>query len=84
MDVIEVLDQVRELLQRQGRLSYRLLKKQFALDEEGLEDLKYELVDIQELAVDKDGKMLVLCPGRPFDKLGCTDGANGHARLNRD
>ena len=59
MDVIEVLDQVRELLQRQGRLSYRLLKKQFALDEEGLEDLKYEFVDIQELAVDKDGKMLV-------------------------
>ena len=59
MDLLEVLEQVRAQLQKQGRLSYRLLKKQFALDDEGLEDLKYELVDIQELAVDKDGKMLI-------------------------
>ncbi|MBI3757793.1 MAG: adenylate/guanylate cyclase domain-containing protein, partial [Deltaproteobacteria bacterium] len=32
---------------------------QFQLDEEQLELLKEELIDIQELAVDKDGKMLV-------------------------
>jgi hypothetical protein len=59
MDIIEVVAQVRELLQQQGRLSYRILKRQFALDDEALEDLKFELIDIQEVAVDKDGKMLV-------------------------
>src|SRR5262245_8238918 len=59
MAIIEVVAQVRELLQQHGRLSYRILKRQFALDDDALEDLKFELIDIQELAVDKDGKMLV-------------------------
>lgn len=58
MDIIEVLSQVRSLLQQEGRLSYRILQRQFALDEEALDDLKYELIEVQELAVDKDGKML--------------------------
>ena len=59
MDIIEVVGQVRELLQQQGRLSYRIVRRQFALDDEALEDLKFELIDVQEMAVDKDGKMLV-------------------------
>src|SRR5262245_24085023 len=59
MDMLAVLTQVREALRQQGRLSYRLLQRQFALDETALEDLKFELIDIQEVAVDKDGKMLV-------------------------
>src|SRR5262249_5655437 len=59
MDIIEVVAQVRALLQQQGRLSYRILQRQFALDDATLEDLKFELIDIQEVAVDKDGKMLV-------------------------
>src|SRR5262245_53759705 len=59
MDIIKVVGQVRELLQQQGRLSYRIVRRQFALDEAALEDLKFELIDIQEVAVDKDGKMLV-------------------------
>ena len=44
MDFLEVLEQVRELLQQKGRVSYRLLKRQFVLDEEALEDLKEELL----------------------------------------
>ena len=40
MDILEVLDQVRELLQQKGRVTYRILKRQFALDDESLEDLK--------------------------------------------
>jgi hypothetical protein len=36
----EVLAQVQELLQREKRLSYRGLKRRFALDDEYLEDLK--------------------------------------------
>jgi hypothetical protein len=47
------------LLHRQGRVSYRALKRQFHLDDAYLEDLKEELLTIQELAVEKDGKMLV-------------------------
>ena len=59
MDILSVLDQVRSLLQQEGRLSYRILKRQFALDDEALDDLKYELIEVQELAIDKDGKVLV-------------------------
>ncbi|HEX9870286.1 MAG TPA: hypothetical protein VGC99_17165 [Candidatus Tectomicrobia bacterium] len=59
MTFYEVLEQVVALLQRHGRLSYRALKRQFQLDDAYLEDLKAELVDIQRVAVDWDGTMLV-------------------------
>ena len=55
----EVLNQALAMLQRQGRLSYRALKRQFGLDDEYLEDLKAEIIDIDQLAVDQDGTMLV-------------------------
>jgi class 3 adenylate cyclase/predicted ATPase len=59
MSFIEVIDQVIELLRNRERISYRVLKREFGLDDEQLEDLKEELIDVQELAADKDGKMLV-------------------------
>jgi class 3 adenylate cyclase/predicted ATPase len=59
MTFYEVLDQVVALLQRQQRVSYRALKRQFALDDAYVEDLKAELIEVKELAVDQDGKMLV-------------------------
>ncbi len=59
MDFYAVLDQVMALLRQRGRASYRALKVQFQLDDEQLAALKEELIDIQEVAVDKDGKMLV-------------------------
>src|SRR5262245_824527 len=59
MDFYAVLDQVATLLRQRGRASYRALKVQFQLDDEQLAALKEELIDIQEVAVDKDGKMLV-------------------------
>ena len=43
MTFYEVLEQVIALLQRHGRVSYRALKRQFALDDELLADLKAEL-----------------------------------------
>src|SRR5262249_11314444 len=43
MDFYAVLDQIVDLLSRRGRLSYRALKRQFALDDELLADLKTEL-----------------------------------------
>ena len=55
----EVLAQVIDWLQQDTRVSYRALKRQFALDDAFLEDLKYELTEVQQLAVDHGGTMLV-------------------------
>ena len=55
----EVLAGVIDLLQRQGRVSYWALKRQFNLRDDDLEDLKVEIVEMKGLAVDHDGKMLV-------------------------
>jgi hypothetical protein len=54
----DVLDQAIAMLQRRGRVTYRTLKRQFSLDDEALEDLKEELIEAEQLAVDQDGKML--------------------------
>src|SRR6266704_5998341 len=62
----EVLDQVLEMLQRRGRVSYRALKRQFDLDDAYLADLKAEIVEVHHLAVDQDGKMLVWTGGMAF------------------
>src|ERR1043165_9489379 len=55
----EVLQQIQELLQREGRISYRGLKRRFDLDDEYLEDLKAELIKAKRLAIDEDGEVLV-------------------------
>jgi predicted ATPase/class 3 adenylate cyclase len=55
----EVVDQASAMLQRRGRVTYRLLKRQFHLDDEALEDLKEEIIYGQKLAVDEDGRVLV-------------------------
>jgi hypothetical protein len=55
----EIPGQVIQLLQRQGRVSYRALKRRFNLDDEYLEDLKAELIKAQHVAVDEDGEVLV-------------------------
>src|SRR5262245_39507260 len=61
----EVLNQALALLQRQGRVSYRALKRQFSLDDAYLEDLKLEIIDVHQVAVDQDDTMLVWTGGRP-------------------
>ena len=55
----EVVDQALAMLQRRGRVTYRLLKRQFSLDDEALEDLKCELIEGQRLATDENGTVLV-------------------------
>jgi class 3 adenylate cyclase/predicted ATPase len=55
----EVLAQVTELLQREGRVAYRVLKRRLTLDDEYIEDLKADLIDAKRLAVDEEGKVLV-------------------------
>jgi class 3 adenylate cyclase/tetratricopeptide (TPR) repeat protein len=55
----EILNQAIAMLQRQGRVSYRALKRQFDLDEAYIEDLKLELIEVHRVAVDQDSTMLV-------------------------
>ena len=59
MDFYAVLAQVMELLQREGRVSYRALKVQFGLDDDQLEALKDELIEAKRLAMDERGRVLV-------------------------
>jgi hypothetical protein len=44
MDFYAVVQQAVRLLQQQGKLSYRMLKRHVVLDDETLEDLKEELL----------------------------------------
>ena len=55
----ELLTQVYDLLQRQGRLSYRALKARFQLDDDLLEALKDELIYAQRVAADEDDRVVV-------------------------
>jgi hypothetical protein len=59
MNLLEIITQVRAFLEENGRISYRMLRRQFALDEEALEDIKEELIDVQRVAADEGGKVLV-------------------------
>jgi class 3 adenylate cyclase/tetratricopeptide (TPR) repeat protein len=70
MDFYELLARVVQVLQREGRTSYRALKRQFDLDEALLDDLQEELV-FKRLAIDEEGKGLVwtgtIVPGTAHD-----------------
>jgi len=80
----ELLEQVIDLLQRQGRVSYGALKRRFALDDNYLQDLKDELIDAQRLAVDEDGKVLVWTGGTASSSTSITSDSGLrtlHARL---
>src|SRR5262245_2076807 len=55
----EILNAALAMLQRQGRVSYRALKRQFDLDDAYIEDLKFEIIEVHRAAVDQDNTMLV-------------------------
>src|SRR5262249_55884130 len=59
MNFYAVLDQVLALLRQRGRVSYRALKRQFDLDDAYLDDLKVEIIEVQQCARDQEGTMLV-------------------------
>jgi hypothetical protein len=54
----EILTQVLNLLRREGRVSYRALKRRFDLDKDYLEDLKAEIIQAKKLAIDEDGAVV--------------------------
>ena len=55
----EILDQALAMVQRRGRVTYRTLKLQFALDDEQLATLKDELLYSQPHVVDDAGRGLL-------------------------
>jgi predicted ATPase len=59
MDFYDILERVLELLQQHKRMTYRALQRQFDPDEACLEDLKAEIIEAQQLAVDEGGRVLV-------------------------
>src|SRR5215510_9510380 len=59
MDFDALFAQVIVLLQREQRISYRVLKRRFALSDDDLADLKDELIYAKKLAVDEENRVLV-------------------------
>ncbi len=57
MSFLETIESARVFLERNGRFSLRVLKREFQLDDDALEELVEELVDVQQVAARK-GKVL--------------------------
>ena len=55
----EVLSQTIAMLQQHSRVSYRALKRQFAIDDDYLEDLKEAILFAHPQVVDEAGRGLV-------------------------
>jgi class 3 adenylate cyclase len=55
----DILAHVIDWLQQDKRITYRALKRQFDLDDSYLEDLKAELIQAKQLAIDEEGVVLV-------------------------
>jgi Adenylate and Guanylate cyclase catalytic domain len=62
MDFYALLDQVVDLLRSRQRVTYRMLKRQFDLDDTALEDLKEELLFAHPQIADEEGRGLVWTP----------------------
>jgi Adenylate and Guanylate cyclase catalytic domain len=59
----EIVDQAIEMVRRRGRVTYRMLKRQFELDDASLEDLKDEILYTQSQIVDDEGRGFVWTRG---------------------
>jgi class 3 adenylate cyclase/predicted ATPase len=55
----EIIDQAVAMLQRRGRVSYRVLARQLSLDEASLEDLKEAILFAHPQVVDEEGRGLI-------------------------
>ncbi len=62
VDFDQVLKEVLWRLVTERSISYRRIKLNFGLDDEGLEELGRELIGIKRLATDVDGEVLVWAP----------------------
>ncbi|HME70904.1 MAG TPA: adenylate/guanylate cyclase domain-containing protein [Myxococcota bacterium] len=57
MSFLETVEQAKAFLERNRRVSFRALAREFELDDEALDDLVEELVDVQQVAA-REGKVL--------------------------
>jgi hypothetical protein len=64
MDYDELVAKVIELLQREKRVPYRVLKRRFDVDDEYIEDLKIDLIEAKRLASDENDRILVWVGGQ--------------------
>ncbi len=62
----EILGLALEWLQRDERVSYRALKRQFGIDDAYIEDLKVEIIQAKMLAVDEGNTVLVWTGGTAY------------------
>ena len=62
MNFERVLQKVLWRLLTEGSISYRRIKLSFGLDNDGLEELRRELIAIKRVAADVDGELLVWAP----------------------
>jgi hypothetical protein len=62
MNFERVLQKVLWRLVTEGSVSYRRIKLSFGLDDDGLEELRRELIVIKRVAADVDGEVLVWAP----------------------
>jgi hypothetical protein len=76
----EILAQILSVLQREKRVSYRALKRRFALDDDYLEDVKDELIYAKKLAIDEEKRVLVWTG----DSEGAADTASPVATIASD
>ncbi len=67
LDFEELFQQVVDLLKAERRVSYRALKKRFAISDDDLEAIRDELIEAKRLAVDENDKVIVWTAGRPED-----------------
>ncbi len=63
MKFTQILKDVIWLLLTEGRVSYRRLKIEFDLDDESLEEIRFELIQVKRLAADQQGQFLLWSPG---------------------
>jgi hypothetical protein len=57
MSLIEIVHEVRRNLEESGRLPYRMLRREFSLDENTLAEVVKELVDNQHVAIREDNAL---------------------------
>jgi hypothetical protein len=65
MNLLDVVREVRRHLEENGRLSLRLLRRQFELDDDVLEEVIGELVDVQRVARREENALAWSAPTPP-------------------
>jgi class 3 adenylate cyclase len=81
VNLLDIVRDVRRHLEENGRVSLRMLRRQFELDDDALEDVIEELVDVQRVA-HRDGN--VLAWAEPADSTARPPAAEPTAREPRD